>query len=142
MGRLYLLIACALACVVASMTLAVPARGSGDQPMKWSKHQWRSDLFDSYPLRPRHRRVHILRQEVEVRILREAPALMVAPKVAPRLLVLRHGRVLAPGALRAPTAAAPAARCAGVLVLTWDGHRARRACERPSGSRLVRVSRP
>lgn len=141
MGRLQLAFACALACLVVSIMLALPARGGGDQPMTWSKHQWRSDLFDSYSLRPRYRRVPVLRQEVHVRILHAAPARVVTEHAGPRPLLIRHGRALARPGLHRPAATGHVERCAGVLVLTWEGDRARRTCQVSSGARHIRVAR-
>lgn len=109
--------------------------------MKWSKHQWRSDLFDSYSLRPRYSRLHVLRREVHVRIVQDAPARVVTRGVASRPLLLRHGRIVEQSGLHRPSATGHAERCAGVLVLTWEGHRARRACQMPSGARHIRLAR-
>ena len=141
MGRLHLAFACALACLVVSIMLALPARGGGDQPMTWSKHQWRSDLFDSYSLRPRYRRAHVLRQELRVRVLHTAPARVETEDTSPRPLLIRNGRALSQAGLHRPAATGHVERCAGVLVLTWEGDRARRACRMSSGVRHIRVAR-
>jgi hypothetical protein len=128
MGRLQLAFACALACLVVSIMLALPARGGGDQPMTWSKHQWRSDLFDTYPLRPRHHRVRVVKHVVQVLVAPQMPHPAAVKTKPVRPLLIRGGRTLPQTPMRGTTDARDMGRCSGVLVLTWDGRRARREC--------------
>lgn len=128
MGRLQIAVACALACVVASVALALPARGSADQPMKWSKHQWRSDLFDTYSLRSHHHRVRVVRHVVQVLVVPQMPHPAAVKTMPARPLLIRGGRTLSQTPMRGTTDARDMGRCSGVLVLTWDGRRARRDC--------------
>jgi hypothetical protein len=124
MGRLYLAFACALSCAIASVTLAVPAQAGGGQPMKWSKHQWRSDLFDTYPLRPKYYRTRIVRHVVHFRVHQapSSPAVTAKPRARP--LFIRGGQPVN----ASPSRQALAVTCHGPLVLTWDGRSARRTC--------------
>jgi hypothetical protein len=124
MGRLTLAFACALSCAIAGVMLTVPAQAGGGQPMKWWKHQWRSDLFDTYPLRPRYYRTRIIRHVVHVRVHQApaTPAVTAKPRVRP--LLIRAGQ--RPKTL-AVSQGLPG-NCHGPLVLTWEGTSARRTC--------------
>jgi len=123
MGRFLLALACLAACIVASN-----ASAGGINPMRWPKDQWRSDMFDSYPLRPRYHRVRIIKHVVRLKIDRPHahPASAVSPRKPP--LVIRNGQPLARTLHHGAIASRTLPSCTGVLVLTWDGHRARRDC--------------
>ena len=123
MGRAIVLLACMIACVGAS-----GAQARGINPTKWSSSQWRSDLFDSYPLRPRYHRVRVVKHVVHLKI--DAPAALPAQVTTapqpPR--VIRNGRPLE--RMRSHDVIGPRASsgCTGVLIITWDGQRAQRDC--------------
>lgn len=123
MGRALVLLACMIACVAAS-----GAQARGINPTKWSSSQWRSDLFDSYPLRPRYHRVRVVKHVVHLKI--DAPAALPAQVTTapqpPR--VIRNGRPLERLHPQASTGLRNATGCTGVLVITWDGQRAQRHC--------------
>lgn len=123
MGRFLAAAACVLACFVAPGSWA-----GGINPAHWPKDQWRSDLFDSYPQHQRHRRVHITKQVVHIRIDAAVPRTRVVTRVPARPLVIRNGAAIN----TVPPAVIPAGRaaCDGVLVLTWAGDHARSTCHR------------
>ena len=123
MGRFLLALACVIACVAASS-----ASAGGINPMRWPKDQWRSDLFDSYPLRPHHHRVRIVKHVVLLKIDRPRPQPASAAQPLRPPLVIRNGQPLARRLHNGSVASHTADRCTGVLVLTWDGQRARRDC--------------
>jgi hypothetical protein len=126
MGR----IAAALAALLA---FACPALAGDDaiNPAKWSKNQWRSDLFDTYPTYPRHLRLRVVKHETRVHTVviqatSEAEAKPVAP-TRPRLIRIGSSES---GDVRVRTVAGEARGCQGMLVITWTGDRAVSKCRR------------
>jgi len=123
MGRLLAAVACLIACVLAPVSVA------GDiNPAHWPKHQWRSDLFDTYPQHRRHRRVYIIKQEIRIRIEPARARTMAAARVPSRPLLIRNGAAMNP--LSAPATPGKRPACDGVLVVTWMGDHARSTCHR------------
>lgn len=107
-------------------------------PAKWSKNQWRSDLFDTYPTYPRHYRTKVIRQETVVRTIVvetgaakneiDAPVRVVRPK-----LIRIDGSHASNVNVR--SVAGSARGCSGALILTWTGDRAVSKCQRALQSR-------
>lgn len=123
MGRFLAAVACVMVCIVA------PDSWAGDiNPTRWPKDQWRSGTFDSYSQYPRHRRVHIIKQVIRIKVEPASPRIVFPARVPPRPLVIRNGAAMnAASAAGAPAQRSP---CNGVLVLTWEGDHARASCHR------------
>jgi hypothetical protein len=120
-----------------------PRRTGADDPMVWSDHQWRSDLFagysrtydDRYDRRGRPEARHRLRTHVVAEVLIASAPQPVTSRAkpvrrGPKLLSTRQsGNPKAgPGVLRFSGNS-----CRGVLVLTWGTLGARERCHEAGG---------
>lgn len=128
MGR----IAAALA---ALLVFACPVLAEDDSinPAKWSKNQWRSDLFDTYPTYPRYHRLRVVKHETRVHTVviqtSAEPAVQATPVTPTRPRLIRIGASES-GDVRVRTVAGQARGCQGMLVITWSGDRAVSKCRR------------
>jgi len=115
------------------LVFACPALAGDDaiNPAKWSKSQWRSDLFDTYPTYPRYHRLRVVKHETRVHtVVIHATSEVEAKPVAPtRPRLIRIGSSES-GDVRVRTVAGEARGCQGMLVITWTGDRAVSKCRR------------
>lgn len=107
-------------------------------PAKWSKNQWRSDLFDTYPTYPRHFRTKVIRHETVIKTIvvaedkLESESTKPVPAARPRLIRIDG----APSSyVNVRTVSGSARGCTGALVITWAGDRAVSKCRRTSQPR-------
>ena len=98
-------------------------------PMSWSKEQWRSDLFDTYPQHraPRH---HMMVRRVVIERVVESGAnptddQQTAMPSRPRLIIIGAHDA---STTRVQSAPGAARHCGGVLILTWKGDHATSQC--------------
>lgn len=123
------------AALAALLVFACPALAGDDaiNPAKWSKNQWRSDLFDTYPTYPKYHRIRVVRQETRVHtVIVQAEARSPAGTTPPAPARPRLIRIGASGSgdVRVRTVAGEARGCKGMLVITWTGDRAVSKCRR------------
>lgn len=136
MGRVIAAIA-AVFLLLTSTTFAEDAIN----PAKWSKHQWRSDLFDTYPTYPRHYRTKIIRQETVIRtVVVEAGTTkseVNAPvrTARPKLIRIDGGQS---SHVNVMSVSGSARGCSGALIITWTGDRAISKCQRALQPRTTR----
>lgn len=131
------------AALAALLVFACPALAGDDaiNPAKWSKNQWRSDLFDTYPTYPKYHRTRVVRHEMRVQtVVVQADASTAAEAkpsapARPRLIRIDSS---GPSDVRVRTVAGEARGCQGMLVITWTGDRAVSKCRRAiaAGARL------
>lgn len=135
-----------LAVLAAMFLLACPAFAADDtiNPSKWSKNQWRSDLFDTYPTYQRHNRVLVIRHETRIHTVvlqsdaTDSQATIEPAPARPRLIRIGDTET---GRASVRTVAGAARGCLGMLVITWAGDRAVSKCKRASSS-APRVETP
>ena len=131
------------ATLFALLVFACPALAGDDSinPAKWSKNQWRSDLFDTYPTYPRYHRLRVVKHVTRVHTV-VIPAAstsdskaMPVKSVRPRLIRIGASDT---GDVRVRTVAGEARGCQGMLVITWNGDRAVSKCRRavPAGAHV------
>lgn len=127
------------AALAALLVFACPALAGEDaiNPAKWSKNQWRSDLFDTYPTYTRYHRLRVVKQETQVHTVviqtSVEPAVQTTPVTPTRPRLIRIGSPEA-GDVRVRTVAGEARGCQGMLVITWTGDRAVSKCRRATAS--------
>ena len=115
--------------VAVCATVSCAAAEDAINPMSWSKDQWRSDLFDTYPQHraPRHqtmvRRI-VIEHVVESRD-NQTDDLQPAMTSRPRLIIIGDHAATTTRVQSAPGAAR---HCGGVLILTWKGDHATSQC--------------
>lgn len=123
------------AALAALLVFAWPAVAGDDaiNPATWSKNQWRSDLFDTYPTYPKYHRIRVIRHDVRIHtvvVQADAGTTGVARPAAPvRPRLIRIGASGA-GDARVRSVAGDARGCKGMLVITWTGDRAVSKCRR------------
>lgn len=127
------------AALAALLLFACPALAGDDaiNPAKWSKNQWRSDLFDTYPTYPKYHRTRIVRHETMIHtVVVQADAnagveARTSTPSRPRLI-----RIDSSGAhdVRVRTVAGEARGCRGMLVITWTGDRAVSKCRKANAA--------
>lgn len=123
------------AALAALLVFACPALAGDDaiNPAKWSKNQWRSDLFETYPTYPKYHRLRVVKHETRVHtvVIHTASAAADADKpiVPTRPRLIRIG-ASGSGDVRVRSVAGEARGCQGMLVLTWTGDRAVSKCRR------------
>lgn len=125
-------------CLAIVLMLAVIPFASADatiDPMVWSKAQWRSDLHKTHHVNAHRQNLRfpkrvVTRIVVEKEIVRQAPSARgseAAPIARPKFIVIGASEETlvsvqsAPGSQRS---------CRGMLVLTWNGHKAVPRCHR------------
>ncbi|MEQ1755999.1 MAG: hypothetical protein ABL973_17890 [Micropepsaceae bacterium] len=115
--------------VAVCATVSCAAAEDAINPMAWSKDQWRSDLFDTYP---QHRAPHhsakvrrIVVEHVVESSDNPTDVQQQATASRPRLIVIGdHGGT----STRVQSAPGAARHCGGVLILTWRGDHATSQC--------------
>ena len=125
------------AVLAALLVFACPALAGDDSinPAKWSKSQWRSDLFDTYPTYPRYHRLRVVKHETRVHtiVIQTTAAAVAKPVTTTRPRLIRIGASES-GDVRVRTVAGEARGCQGMLVITWTGDRAVSKCRRAISS--------
>jgi hypothetical protein len=127
------------AVLAALLVFACPALAGDDaiNPAKWSKNQWRSDLFDTYPTYPRYHRLRVVKHETRVHTIVmqtvSETAIEAKPVTPTRPRLIRIGSSES-GDVRVRTVAGEARGCQGMLVITWTGDRAVSKCRRAIAS--------
>jgi hypothetical protein len=127
-----------LAGFIAAVFTTAACADNSTNPMVWSKHQWRSDLFKVSSLSD-YARVVRVRREVR-RIVRVEKRLMVeeqmdsSPEMPRRAKLIRIGGGSETGvSVNSPRPGH--SRCTGMLILTWTGSGTTSKCHRGGGAR-------
>lgn len=129
-----------IAAIAAALVFLTSAAFAEDaiNPAKWSKNQWRSDLFDTYPTYPRHFRTKVIRHETVIKNIvvvannGEQESATPVPAARPKLIRIDGA---SPSHVNVQSVSGSARGCTGALVITWAGDRAVSKCRRAAQTR-------